>query len=417
MIGRIAMPKAQRHIAALDIGTTEVRLITGEIIENDKLEIIGIGRADSRGVRKGVVVNIEATVEAIRGAVEEAEMMSGLPIDQVYVGLGGAQVHGINSRGVIAISRRNREINEDDVYRVMDQARALSVPTDREIIDVLPQEFTLDGQDGIGNPIGFLGIRLEASVHVVTSPITARQNVITSVNRAGMMVTDTVVNHVAVAESTLTPDEREFGAAVIDIGADITNLTVVHRDAIRHTAVFPIGGSHFTNDIAVGLRTPMPEAERIKQSEGCALAALMPDSERIRSVEVPSVGGRQPRILSRQILCEILQPRAEEIFSHAFDEIQRAGFERQVLSSVVLVGGGSLMEGVVDMAEQVLDLPARAGAPDFVGGLSGEVASPANAAVVGILLYGFHKQMNLKKIHSLKDGIPRQAGFLRRIFG
>lgn len=411
------MPKGHRYIAALDVGTTEVRLITAEITESEKLEVIGVGRAPSRGVRKGVVVNIEATVDAIRQAVDDAEMMAGLPIDQVYVGLGGVQVQGMNSRGVIAISRRNREINEEDVYRVMEQARAISVPTDREIIDVLPQEFTVDGQDGIGNPIGFLGIRLEASVHVVTSPITARQNVISSVNRAGMVVTDTVVNHVAIAESTLTPDEKEFGAAVIDIGADITNLTVVHRDAIRHSAVFPIGGSHFTNDIAVGLRTPVPEAERMKRSDGCAMAALMGQTERSEVIEVPSVGGRQPRMLSRQILCEILQPRAEELFSHVFEEIRRAGFERQVLSSVVLVGGGSLMAGVVDMAEQVLDLPARLGTPDLVGGLSGEVASPSSAAVVGVLLYGFHKQINMKKIHSLKDGAPRQPGFLRKLFG
>jgi cell division protein FtsA len=411
------MPKTHRYIAALDIGTTEVRLIAGETTESGKMEIIGIGRAESRGVRKGVVVNIEATVDAIKRAVEEAEMMCGLPIDQVYVGLGGVQVQGLNSRGVIAISRRNREINEDDVYRVIDQARAISVPTDREIIDVLPQEFTVDGQDGIGNPIGFLGIRLEASVHVVTSPITARQNVITSVNRSGMIVTDTVVNHVAVAEATLTPDEKEFGAAIIDIGSDISNLTIVYRDAVRHTAVFPIGGSHFTNDIAVGLRTPVPEAERIKRIEGCALAAIMADEERNQVVEVPSVGGRQPRVLSRQILCEILQPRAEEIFSHALEEIRRAGFERQVLSSVVLVGGGSMLDGIVDMAEQVLDLPARSGGPDFIGGLSGEVASPANATVVGVMLYGYHKQMNLKKIHSLKDGAPKRPGLLQRIFG
>jgi len=411
------MPKAHKYIAALDIGTTEVRLIAGEATESGKMEIIGVGRAESRGVRKGVVVNIEATVDAIKRAVEEAEMMCGLPIDQVYVGLGGVQVQGLNSRGVIAISRRNREINEDDVYRVIDQARAISVPTDREIIDVLPQEFTVDGQDGIGNPIGFLGIRLEASVHVVTSPITARQNVITSVNRSGMMVTDTVVNHVAVAEATLTPDEKEFGAAIIDIGSDISNLTIVYRDAVRHTAVFPIGGSHFTNDIAVGLRTPVPEAERIKRIEGCALAAIMADQERNQVVEVPSVGGRQPRVLSRQILCEILQPRAEEIFSHALEEIRRAGFERQVLSSVVLVGGGSMLDGIVDMAEQVLDLPARSGGPDLMGGLSGEVASPANATVVGVMLYGYHKQMNLKKIHSLKDGAPKRPGLFQRIFG
>jgi len=232
-----------------------------------------------------------------------------------------------------------------------------------------------------------------------------------------MIVTDTVVNHVAVAEATLTPDEKEFGAAIIDIGSDISNLTIVYRDAVRHTAVFPIGGSHFTNDIAVGLRTPVPEAERIKRIEGCALAAIMADQERNQVVEVPSVGGRQPRVLSRQILCEILQPRAEEIFSHALEEIRRAGFERQVLSSVVLVGGGSMLDGIVDMAEQVLDLPARSGAPDFIGGLSGEVASPANATVVGVMLYGYHKQMNLKKIHSLKDGAPKRPGLLQRIFG
>src|SRR5205085_2669656 len=227
------MAKGSRHIAALDIGTTEVRAVVGEIADNDKLEIIGVGRAPSRGVRKGVVVNIEATVDAIKQAVEEAEMMAGVPIDAAQVSMGGAQVRGMNSRGVIAISRRNRDITEEDVYRVIDQARAISVPTDREIIDVLPQEFTVDGQDGIGNPIGFLGMRLEAAVHVVTSPITARQNVITSVNRAGMVVTDTVVNHVAGGEATLSPDEKEYGAGVIDMGADITNLTIFFRDAVR----------------------------------------------------------------------------------------------------------------------------------------------------------------------------------------
>ncbi|HJQ27095.1 MAG TPA: cell division protein FtsA [Blastocatellia bacterium] len=410
------MAKGSRHIAALDIGTTEVRAVVGEMTDNDKLEIIGVGRAPSRGVRKGVVVNIEATVDAIKQAVEEAEMMAGVPIDAAYVSMGGAQVRGMNSRGVIAISRRNRDITEEDVYRVIDQARAISVPTDREIIDVLPQEFTVDGQDGIGNPIGFLGMRLEAAVHVVTSPITARQNVVTSVNRAGIVVTDTVVHHVAGGEATLSPDEKEYGAAVLDIGADITNLTIYFRDAVRHTAVFPMGGNHFTNDIAVGLRTPVPEAERIKQHEGCALAGLMAESERTRMVEVPSVGGRPARMLSRQILCEILQPRAEEIFSHAAEEIQRAGFERQILSSVVLIGGGALMDGVVEMAEQVLDLPARHGMPDFVGGLTGEIDSPAFATVVGALLYGFHKQMNQKKIHSLKDGAPKQEGFWKRWF-
>ncbi|HEU4386961.1 MAG TPA: cell division protein FtsA [Blastocatellia bacterium] len=412
------MPKGQRYIAALDIGTTEVRAVVGEIVDNAKLEIVGIGRAESRGVRKGVVVNIEATVDAVRTAADEAEAMAGLPIDNAYVGIAGVQVRGINSRGVVAISRRNREINEEDVNRVIEQARAVSVPTDREIIDVLPQEFTVDGQDGIGNPIGFLGIRLEASVHVMTSPITARQNVITSANRAGIRVVDTVVAHVASTEASLTPDEREYGAAVIDIGAETTNLTIVYRDAIRHTAVFPIGGSHFTNDIAVGLRTPVPEAERMKRSEGCALAALMADHERTQVVEVPTVGGRQPRMLSRQILCEILQPRAEEIFGHVLDEIHRAGFDRQILSSVVLVGGGVLMDGVVEMAEQVLDLPARHGTPDFVGGLTGDIESPSFSNVVGIMLYGFYRETNLRRVHSYKESGRKQAvGWWNRLFG
>src|SRR5437868_8435472 len=254
--------------------------------------------------------------------------------------MGGAQVRGMNSRGVIAISRRNRDITEEDVYRLIDQARAISVPTDREVIDVLPQEFTVDGQDGIGNPIGFLGMRLKAAVHVVTSPITARQNVVTSVNRAGIVVTDTVVHHIAGGEATLTPDEKEYGAAVLDIGADITNLTVFFRDAVRHTAVLPMDGNHFTNDIAVGLRTPVPEAERIKRQSGCALSHLLGDGERQSMLEIPSVGGHAARPLSRYTLCEILQPRAEEIFCQIQEEIHRMGFERQVSSGVVLTGGG-----------------------------------------------------------------------------
>ncbi|MEW6130896.1 MAG: cell division protein FtsA [Acidobacteriota bacterium] len=411
------MTKGQRHISALDIGTTEVRLVIGEVNDNDELEVTGIGRAPSRGVRKGVVVNIEATADAIKHAVEEAEAMSGVMVERTYANIGGAQLRGVNSRGLIAISRRNREIEEDDVYRVIEQAKAISVPTDREIIDVLPQEFIVDGQDGIGNPVGFLGMRLEAAVHVVTSPITARQNVITAINRAGMEVVDTTINHVACTEATLTNDEKEYGAAVLDIGADITNLTIIYRDAVRHTAVFEMGGNHLTNDIAVGLRTPVPEAEKIKRSEGCAFALLMPEHERGRMVEVPSVGGRPPRMLSRQILCEILQPRAEEIFGLAADEIKRAGFEQQVLSSVVITGGGALMDGTVEMAEQILDLPARHGIPHIIGGLTSDLDSPAYATAIGTLVYGFHKQVNQKGLHSLKESIPRRGNFWSNLFG
>ena len=408
------MAKGHKHIAALDIGTTEIRMVVGEVAENEKLEVVGISRAPSHGVRRGVVVNIEAAGEAIKTAANEAEAMSGLPVDTVYVGLGGANLRGMNSRGVVAV-RHNRIISEEDISRVIEQARAISVPTDREIIEVLPQEFIVDGQDGIVNPIEFLGMRLEAAVHVVTSPLSARQNVVKAVNYARMEVADTVVNHLAGVEATLTSEEREYGAAIIDIGADITNLTIMHRDAVRHTAVFPVGGSHLTNDIAVGLRTPVPEAERIKRNEGCALAPLMDEKERSRAIEIPTVGGRQPRIISRQILCEILQPRAEDIFGYVFDEIQRAGYEKQMLSSVVLVGGGSLLEGMVEMAEQVLDLPARHGMPSYVGGLSGEVNSPAFATVVGIMLYGAQRIKSLRRMHSVRDASSGRESFIEKI--
>jgi cell division protein FtsA len=318
--------------------------------------------------------------------------MSGTQIDSAYVGLAGGQVKGHNSKGVIAVSRRNRDIRREDVDRVIEQARSIALPADREIIDVIPQEFTVDGQDGIMNPLGFLGMRLEASVHLVSSSITARQNVITSVNRAGLLVLDTTVEHWAAAEAVLTEDEKEFGAALVDIGGETTNLAIYHRGAVQHTAVLPIGGSHFTSDIAVGLRTPIPEAERIKRDHGCAISTLMDERQRGTPVEVPSVGGRPPRLLSRQVLCEILQPRAEEIFSQVYEEIERNGFERQLSSGVVIVGGGALLHGTIEIAEHVLDLPARPGLPRGIGGLAGEIASPVYAAAAGLLLYGYRKQ-------------------------
>lgn len=415
------MARNDRHIVGLDLGTTEVRAIIGEVGDEGRLEVVGIGRAESRGVRKGVVVNLEATTDAVRRAVEEAELMSGLQIDSAYVGIAGAQVKGHNSKGVIAVSRRNREIGRADVDRVIEQARSIALSADREIIDVIPQEFTVDGQDGILNPLGFLGMRLEAAVHLVSSPITARQNVITSINRAGILVLDTVLEHWAAAEAVLTEDEKEFGTALVDIGGETTNLAIYQRGSVQHTAVLPIGGSHFTSDIAVGLRTPIPEAERIKRAYGCAISTLMDDRERSTAVEVPSVGGRPPRLLSRQVLCEILQPRAEEIFSHVYDEIEKNGFDRQLSSGVVIVGGGALMDGTIEIAEHVLDLPARCGAPRGVGGLSGEIASPTCATAGGLLLYGFRKQNGAAGIYT-EPGVAEGAagrirGVVRKIFG
>ena len=414
------MARHDTHIVGLDLGTTEVRAIIGEVGEDERLEVVGVGRAESRGVRKGVVVNLESTTEAVRRAVEEAELMSGVQVDSAYVGIAGAQVKGHNSRGVIAVSRRNREIGRGDVDRVIEQARSIALPADREIIDVIPQEFTVDGQDGIMNPVGFLGMRLETAVHLVSSPITARQNVITSINRAGILVLDTVLEHWAAAEAVLTEDEKEFGTALVDVGGETTNLAIYRRGAVQHTAVLPIGGSHFTSDIAVGLRTPIPEAERIKRSFGCAIASLMDDHERSAAVEVPSVGGRPPRLLSRQVLCEILQPRAEEIFTCVYEEIERNGFDRQLSSGIVIVGGGALMDGTIEIAEHVLDLPARCGSPRGVGGLSGEIASPTWATALGLLLYGYRKQNGVAGIYCdpvTEDGTPgRLRGLVRKFF-
>ncbi len=388
------MPKQNPQVVGLDVGTSRVRVVLAEVNNQDLLEIVGVGANDSKGLRKGVVVNLDLAVESIKRAVEMAEQMAGFTVEQAYVGLAGAHIKGMNSRGVVAVSRRNREICADDIKRVIDQARAVSVSSDREIIDVVPQEFTVDEQDGIGDPLGMLGMRLEVAVHIVTSPITAKQNIVTSVNRSGIIVLDTVLEPLAAAAAVLTEEEREYGTALIDIGGETTKLAIFQRGAIRHIAVFPVGGNHFTNDIAVGLRTPVPEAERIKRQSGCALSHLLTENERQSMLEIPSVGGQPARPLSRYTLCEILQPRAEEIFCQIQDEIQRVGYERQISSGVVLTGGGCLLPGIPEIAEQILDLPARRGNPQGVGGLSEEISSPEYATALGLVLSGYKSKFN-----------------------
>lgn len=411
------MPKQNPQVVGLDVGTSRVRVVLAEVNDQDRLEIVGVGATDSKGLRKGVVVNLELAVESIKRAVEIAEQMAGFTVEEVYVGIAGAHIKGMNSRGVVAVSRRNREIGADDVKRVIDQASAVSVSSDREIIDVVPQEFTVDEQDGIGDPLGMLGMRLEVAVHIVTSPITAKQNIVTSVNRSGMIVLDTVLEPLAAAAAVLTEEEREYGTALIDIGGETTKLAIFQRGAIRHIAVFPVGGNHFTNDIAVGLRTPVPEAERIKRQSGCALSHLLTENERQSMLEIPSVGGQPARPLSRYTLCEILQPRAEEIFCQIQDEIQRVGYERQISSGVVLTGGGSLLPGIPEIAEQILDLPARRGIPQGVGGLSEEIASPEYATALGLVLSGYKSKLGgsrgymkntsqlKRKAHKIKEWI------------
>jgi cell division protein FtsA len=382
------MPKAHSYIASLDIGSTRVRaLIALPVPDRDRWTVAGYGDVSSRGVRKGVVVNIEAAEESIRHAIADAEQMAGVEIDTVHAGLSGMHVKSYNGQGVVAISHRNREITAPDVQRVIEQASAVSLPSDRSIVEVLPQEFVVDEQDGIGDPLGMLGMRLGATIHIVTSPITATQNIVTSVNRLGMIVDDLTLGSLAAAESTLTEEEREYGAALIDIGGEITSLAIYQRGAVRHTAMFPLGGAHFTSDIAVGLRSSVPEAERIKRAFGCSFAPLLHHHEREETFDVASSGGRI-RALSRQLLCDILQPRAEEVFLQIQEEIRRSGFERKLSSGLILTGGGSLLSGIPELAERMLDVPVRVGATLGLDGISGDLESPEYATLIGLTLHG-----------------------------
>ncbi|HEX3559437.1 MAG TPA: cell division protein FtsA [Pyrinomonadaceae bacterium] len=409
------MAKQVSHTVGLDIGTSRVTCIIGEPGDGGLVDVIGIGESEARGLRKGVVVDPEAAVEAITRAVEEAERMSGLEAEEVAINLSGSHIMSFNGQAIVAVSGRerepshenghgrrsfygppahvvvagrDREITQDDVRRAIESASAIQLPAGREIVDRLPQEFIVDDQDGINDPVGMIGARLAVKVHIVTSPVTARQNVINSVNRAGLVVGEMVLEQLAAAEATLTDDDKEFGAALVDIGAETTGLIIYQRGAVQHTAVFALGGSHFTNDIAFGLRTPIPEADKIKRNVGCACGLSLSEAERSELVEVPSVGGRPPRQLSRQILCDILQPRAEEVLSHVADEIREAGWEGQLSSGVVLTGGGSLLDGMVEIAEQVFDAPVRLGYPerDRFGGLVEDIQSPAWAAASGLCL-------------------------------
>ncbi|MBS1806867.1 MAG: cell division protein FtsA [Acidobacteria bacterium] len=382
--------KLSNHIVGLDIGTTNVRAVIAESLDG-KLEVVGIGEAESKGLRKGVIVNPDAAVDSIKRAIEHAERTSGLHAEEAFVALGGSHIKGNNSQGVIAVSSRHREITREDIQRVIDGACAVSIPSGREIADVLPQEYTVDDQDGIGDPLGMLGSRLAVSVRIITSPIAAKQNIVTSVNRAGLMVSDMLLAPLAAAEAVLNDEDREFGTALVDIGGETTNLAIYQRGSVWHTAVFPIGGNHFTNDIAFGLRTPIPEAERIKREFGCTYRQLMDQQSAADMIEVPSVGGREPRLLSRDILCGILEPRAEELLTQVQDEIRASGFDRQLSSGIILTGGGSLLTGMVEVAEQIFDAPVRVSGAQDVGSPFDEVATPGYSTAVGLAMYGMRR--------------------------
>ncbi len=392
----MAKQKSGDIVVGLDIGTTKICAIVGEMTDSG-IDIIGIGSHPSKGLRKGVVVNIEATVASIRRAIEEAELMAGCEISHVYTGIAGGHIKGFNSQGIVAV--KDKEIREADIQRVIDAAKAVAIPLDREVIHVLPQEFIIDDQGGIKEPLGMAGVRLEAKVHIVTGAVSSAQNIVKCANKTGLNVSDIVLQPLASAEAVLSEDERELGVCLVDIGGGTTDIAIFSGGAIVHTAVIALGGNTLTNDIAIGLRTPTHEAERIKQKYGCCMTSLVDKDE---TLEVPSVGGRQPRVLGRQILCEILEPRVEEIFQLVQREIQRCGFEDLLASGVVITGGSTLLAGMPELAEEVIGLPVRRGVPRGVGGLVDVVKSPIYATGVGLVVYGA-RNMD-RRVFRIRDG-------------
>ncbi len=370
-------------IVGLDIGTSKVVAIVGEVPPDGCIEIIGIGSNPSRGLKKGVVVNIESTVHSIQRAVEEAELMAGCQIHSVYAGIAGSHIRSLNSHGIVAI--RDREVSTSDMERVIDAARAVAIPADQRILHILPQEFIIDGQEGIHDPVGMSGVRLEAKVHMVTGAVSAAQNIIKCVRRCGLEVDDVILEQLASSQAVLTEDEKELGVCLVDIGGGTTDIAVFTEGSIRHTAVIPIAGDQVTNDIAVALRTPTQHAEDIKIKYACALTQLAGADE---TIEVPSVGERPARRLARQTLAEVVEPRYEELFTLIQAELRRSGFEELVAAGYVLTGGSSRMEGAVELAEEVFHLPVRLGTPQYVAGLADVVRNPIYATGVGLLLFG-----------------------------
>jgi cell division protein FtsA len=379
----VAKRDDRKLLVGLDIGTSKVVAIVAELSNERRLEVIGIGSNPSRGLKRGVVVNIESTVQSIQRAIEEAELMAGCEINTVYTGIAGSHVRSLNSHGIVAI--RDKEVSSSDVERVIDAARAVAIPADQRILHVLPQEFIIDSQEGIPEPIGMSGVRLEAKVHLVTGAVSAAQNIVKCVQRCGLNVEDIVLEQLASSYAVLTEDEKELGICIVDMGGGTTDIAVFCGGAIQHTAVIPIAGAQVTNDIAVSLRTPAQYAEEIKIKYACALSQLANPDE---TIEVPSVGDRPPRRLARQTLAEVVEPRYEELFALVREELRRSGFEELIAAGIVLTGGSAKMEGAIELAEEVFHMPVRLGVPQHVDGLSDVVRNPIHATGVGLLLYG-----------------------------
>ena len=378
------MAKKDRYIVGLDVGSTKTCALIAEIDE-EQVKFLALGAAESKGLRKGLIVNLDSTVSSIRRAVEEAEGVANVPVESAVLGVAGSHVRGVNSRGGITLGHRPRDIERDDVRRAVDAARNITLPDDREVLHVLPHEFMVDAQDGIRDAVGMVGQRLEANVHLVTSSIAATQNLVTAANRAGILVSDTVLEPLASAESCLTQDERELGCCLLDIGGGTTELIIYGGGVVRHTSAVPIGGDHFTNDLAVGLRTPIPGAEKIKRRHGVAAASLLTEDT---SIEIASVGDRPPRTIFVRMLTDIIEPRAMELLALIGEDLRRAGLDRQIPAGFILAGGGASLNGLVDLAETSFHLPVRVAEPKGLADLPEQVAQPEYATVVGLVMYG-----------------------------
>ena len=384
------MAKKDRYIIGLDVGSTKTCALIAEI-DGEQVKFLALGAAESKGLRKGLIVNLDSTVSSIRRAIEEAEGVANVPVESAVIGVAGGHVRGVNSRGGVTLGNRARDIEREDVRRAVDAARNITLPEDREVLHVLPHEFMVDAQDGIRDAVGMVGQRLEANVHLVTSSIAATQNLVTAANRAGILVSDTILEPLASAEASLTQDERDLGCCLLDIGGGTTELIVYGGGVVRHTSAVPVGGDHFTNDLAVGLRTPIPEAEKIKRRHGYAASSLLHEDT---SIEIASVGDRPPRTIFARMLTDIIEPRAMELLALIREDLQRSGLDRQIPAGFVLAGGGARLNGLIDLAEQSFHLPVRIAEPKGLADLPEQVAQPEYATVVGLVMYGAKTRRN-----------------------
>lgn len=405
------MARLNQIIVGLDIGTSKIACIVAEAGPDGRLDIVGIGTHPSNGLRRGVVVNIESTVESIRLAVEEAELMADVDIKKVYVGIAGSHIRGYNSHGVVAT--KNGEVTEEDVTRVVEAAKAMNIPADQQILHVLPQEYIIDRQDGIREPVGMSGVRLETRVHVITGAVSSAHNIIKCCNRCDLDVSSVVLEQIASSEAVLSQDEKDIGVMLVDIGGGTTDLAIFIDGAIRHTAVIPVGGDHLTSDLVAGLRTSAREADILKKKYGSCMSSMILADE---TVEVPRVGGRPPQSMPRQVMAQLLEPRMQELFELIREELDRSGYKELVAAGVVLTGGSSLLEGALELADEVFELPVRLGRPQNVGGLIDVVNSPVFSTGVGLIQYGqrYREEQGMRFDEGSSEGIWTSV---RRWFG